>query len=65
MTTREEAIKTAGEALAERYRAMFDGTPREAAERAYTPTGPPVEEIERQIIQIRQRASVEPKSTDR
>ena len=53
MTTREEAIYRAGRTLAEGIRRMQEGTPREAAERAYTPGGPSVDELEARIIQFR------------
>ena len=53
MTTREEAINRAGRTLAEGIRRMQEGTPREAAERAYTPGGPSVDELEARIIQFR------------
>ncbi|WP_263251617.1 hypothetical protein [Saccharopolyspora rosea] len=51
--TREEAIKAAGEVLA-RARAERDALPpRQAAERAHYRGGPPIEEIERQIREMR------------
>lgn len=53
MTTREEAINQAGRTLAEGIRRMQEGTPREAAERAYTPGGPSIDELEVRIIQFR------------
>ena len=49
MTTRDEAVQTAAKALAQGVRLIYEGTPREAAERAYTPGGPPVEELEARI----------------
>lgn len=53
MTTYEQAISRAGKTLAEGIRRMQEGTPREAAERAYTPGGPSVDELEARIIQFR------------
>lgn len=53
MTTREEAINRAGRTLAEGIRRMQEGSPREAAERAYTPGGPSIDELEARIIQFR------------
>lgn len=49
MTTRDEAIQTAAKAFAQGVRLLYEGTPREAAERAYNPGGPPVEELEARI----------------
>ena len=46
MTTFDEAIEAAGAALAASERACAQMTPREQAEAAYTPTGPPVDELE-------------------
>lgn len=53
MTTREEAINRAGRTLAEGIRRMQEGSPREAAERAYTPGGPSIDELEARIIRFR------------
>lgn len=53
MTTYDEAINHAGRTLAEGIRRMQEGTPREAAERAYTPGGPSIDELEVRIIQFR------------
>lgn len=47
------AIAAAGMCLAEAELGIRRGTVREAAERAYTPSGPPLEELERQIRAIR------------
>lgn len=38
MTTRDEAIKAAGQPLAEAYRQRDEGTPMEAAKLAWSPT---------------------------
>lgn len=46
MTTRDEAIQAAGEVLARGEAAAAQMTPRQAAEAAYTPTGPSVDELE-------------------
>lgn len=53
MTTYDEAINHAGRTLAEGIRRMQEGTPREAAERAYTPGGPSIDELEARITQFR------------
>lgn len=53
MTTYEQAITTAGNALAEAFRQVFEGSPRQAAERAYTPSGPSIEELEARIVDFR------------
>lgn len=39
------------------YRRMMSGTPAEAAALAYTPSGPPIEELERRIIEFRAEVS--------
>jgi len=44
-----QAIREAGEVLAMADVAMAQMTPREQAEAAYTPTGPPVDELEDRI----------------
>lgn len=49
MTTRDEAVQTAAKALAQGVRLLYEGTPREAAERAYNPGGPSVDELEARI----------------
>lgn len=56
LPTRQECIDAAGECLAEATRGLFRGTPREVAERAYTPTGPSIDVIEQKIIAIRAEA---------
>lgn len=53
MTTRDEAIQRAGKTVAEAYRRVQEGTAREAAERAYTPGGPGLDELEARIIRFR------------
>lgn len=53
MTTYDEAINQAGKTVAESLRRVQEDTPREAAERAYTPGGPSVDELEARIIQFR------------
>lgn len=53
MTTYEQAIDTAGAALAEAFRQVFEGTPRQAAERAFTPGGPSITELEARITDFR------------
>lgn len=58
MTTYDEAIQHAGRALAEGFRRLQEGTPREAAERAYTPGGPSVEQLEARIVSWRRVISV-------
>ena len=50
MTTREQAIRAAGEVLAASWAACAQMTPREQAEAAWTPTSPySVDELEEQI----------------
>lgn len=50
MTTRDHAIRTAGQLLANSDRACAQMTPREQAEAAWTPTSPySVDELEAQI----------------
>ena len=44
-----EAIRAAGEVLATARAAADKMTPRELAEAAWTPTGPPVDELEDRI----------------
>lgn len=39
------------------YRRMMSGTPAEAAALAYTPSGPPMEELEQRIIEFRAEAN--------
>ncbi|MCI4012342.1 hypothetical protein [Brevibacterium sp. ZH18] len=57
MTTYNEAITKAGRTLAEGYHQMLNvGTPREAAERAYTPGGPSVDELE--VLITKRRAEL-------
>lgn len=48
-TAREEAIARAARTYANGLRAMANMTPREQAEAAWTPTGPPVDELEDRI----------------
>lgn len=48
-TGRDEAVRSAGEVVAHAYRRLEELTPREAAEAAFTPTGPPVDELEARI----------------
>lgn len=56
MTTRAEAIRAAGECLAEAVILRDSLPPREAAELAWTPTGPSVDEIEA-LIRARRKAN--------
>ena len=49
MTTYEEAIARAAKPLAEAFFRIQEGTAREAAERAYTPGGPGLDELEERI----------------
>ena len=51
--TRQECIAAAGAALAEACRERATLPAAEAARRAYTPTGPPFEELERRIAALR------------
>lgn len=53
MTTRDEALDHAAKALAMGLRSIYEGTPEEAARRAYTPGGPSVEELATRIEQLR------------
>ncbi len=56
MTARDEAISAAGRAFAE-GRAVRDSlTVEEAARRAYTPTGPSLDELEQRIRESRRSA---------
>ncbi|MGC0143185.1 hypothetical protein [Pseudactinotalea sp. Z1732] len=48
-TSREQAIKAAGQAFAEAYQLLDELPVEEAARRAYTPTGPPLAELEARI----------------
>lgn len=47
--TRTEAIASAGAAIADGIALRNSLPPRQAAELAWTPTGPPVDELERMI----------------
>lgn len=47
--TREQAIERTADALVKARTACAQMTPREQAEAAYTPTGPPVAELEARI----------------
>jgi hypothetical protein len=59
--TRDEAIAQAGAALAVGWELLDGGVSvNEAARMAYTPTGPPVEELERRIRE--HRAQLYPES---
>lgn len=49
MTTRAEAIEAAGQILAAGRRAQAQLSVADAARAAYTPTGPPLAELERRI----------------
>lgn len=51
--TRPDPIAAAAESLAEAELGIRRGTVEEAARRAYTPTGPPLEELERRIREVR------------
>lgn len=53
MTTYEEAINQAAKPLAEAFFRIQEGTAREAAERAHTPGGPTVDELEARITRWR------------
>lgn len=53
MTTYEQAIARAAKPLAEAFVRIQEGTAREAAERAYTPSGPSVDELEDRITRWR------------
>lgn len=53
MTTRDDAIRAAGEVLAMARAELADLPPREAAERAWTPTGPSLDELEQRIRAMR------------
>jgi hypothetical protein len=55
MTTKEEAIASMGEALAEAYELLETLPIEEAARIAYTPTGPSMEELVRRITARRDR----------
>lgn len=56
MTTRDEALDHAAKALAIGIRSIYEGTPEEAARRAYTPGGPSVEVLTERIEQLRSAA---------
>lgn len=56
MTTRDQAIEHAAKAFAVGIRSIYEGSPREAAERAFTPGGPSVDELEGRIEQLRAAA---------
>lgn len=47
--TREQAVREAGEVLAEAYRLLVELPVEEAARRAYTPTGPSLAELKARI----------------
>lgn len=47
--SREEAIAAAGRTFAEAYQLLDELPVEEAARRAYTPTGPPLAELEARI----------------
>jgi len=57
MTSRPEAVTAAGTVLARARAALDERTPREAAEAAYVPGGPTVEQLE---AQIRERRGLPP-----
>lgn len=55
--SRAEAIAAAGRDLAEAYQLLDELPVEEAARRAYTPTGPPLEVLEQRIrVRRAQRA---------
>lgn len=56
---REKAIHRAGQIIAAGLALRDSMTAREAAEAAWTPTGPPVKELERRI-RVRRGLPVEP-----
>lgn len=56
MSTREEAIENAARSIAHAYLSLWEGSAREAAERAYTPGGPSVDELEARIVAYREAA---------
>lgn len=58
--TRDEAIQAAGEAIADALALRDALPPRQAAELAWTPTGPSVDELERRIRAQRMPAAQEP-----
>lgn len=53
MTTRAEAIAAAGRVLAEGIAEQASRTPRAAAEAAYVPGGPTIDELEDRIRALR------------
>ena len=55
MTTYEQAIAQAAKPIAEAFFRIQEGTAREAAERAHTPGGPAVDELEDRITRWRDR----------
>lgn len=55
MTPREEAIAAAGAALAYGHARMMSLPPRQAAEEAWSPTGPSVDELEVRIAALQAR----------
>jgi hypothetical protein len=57
--TKEECLAAAGAALAEAVAEFEARTPREAAEAAYRPGGPSVEELEARIRAQRDTARTE------
>lgn len=50
--TKDEAIAAAGAIAAQAYQDLVERSPRESAEAAYVPGGPPVEELERRIREL-------------
>lgn len=60
MTTREEAIEAAGRLIAEGIALRDSLSPRRAAELAWTPSGPSVDELERRIRACREGAHSTP-----
>lgn len=62
MKTRQECIDEAGYALAMSNHLCAGMTPREQAEAAWTPTGPPVDELEARIREQRGLPPLQAKS---
>jgi hypothetical protein len=59
LRTKEECIAAAGAALAQALAEQDEMTPRQAAEAAHRPGGPPVDELERRIRAQRAEADRE------
>lgn len=61
--TRAQVIEAVAEVHADAHLSLFDGTARDAAERAYTPGGPSLDELEQRIRAYRNTTQAPASST--